>query len=79
MFYLIALITNDKEQHAQTVNPFENMETAKVNYHQKLANFHNASDVLYAVVEILDEYGRVLQGFSEIVDHRPEPEAATEE
>ena len=79
MFYLIALITNTQEQHAQTVNPFEDMETAKVNYHQKLANFHNASDVLYAVVEILDEYGRVLQGFSEIVDHRLEPEVAVEE
>ena len=79
MFYLIALITNTQEQHAQTVNPFENLDSAKVQYHQKLANFHNASDVLYAVVEILDEYGRVLQGFSEIVDHGPEPEVSTEE
>ena len=79
MYYLIALITNTQEQHAQTVNPFENLDTAKVQYHQKLANFHNASDVLYAVVEILDEYGRVLQGFSEIVDHRPEPEVTMEE
>lgn len=74
MFYLIALITNDQEQHAQTVNPFENLDTAKVQYHQKLANYHNASDVLYAVVEILDEYGKELQGFREIVDKRPAPE-----
>lgn len=79
MFYLIELITNTQEQHAQTVNSFDNLDNAKVQYHQKLANFHNASDVLYAVVEILDEYGRVLQGFSEIVDHRPEPEVLTEE
>lgn len=78
MFYLISLITNTQEQHAQTVNPFDNLDNAKVQYHQKLANFHNASDVLYAVVEILDEYGRVLQGFSEIVDHRPTPKPTEE-
>ena len=74
MFYLIALITNTQEQHAQTVNPYDNPDLAKTNYHTKLAAFHNAADVLYAVVLILDEYGVELKGFREIVDKRPTPE-----
>ena len=78
MFYLISLVTNTQEQHAQAVNPFESADLAKTNYHTKLAAFHNASDVLYAVVLILDEYGTELKGFREIVDKRPTPEPTEE-
>ena len=74
MFYLISLVTNTQGQHAQTVNPYESADLAKTNYYTKLAAFHNAADVLYAVVVILDEYGKELQGFREIVDKRPTPE-----
>lgn len=74
MFYLVSLVTNTQEQHSQEVNPFDNADLVKTNYHTKLAAFHNASDVLYAVVVILDEYGKTLQGFREIVDKRLAPE-----
>lgn len=74
MFYLIGLVTNTQGECGQTVNPFDNADLAKTNYHTKLAAFHNASDVLYAVVLILDEYGKELKGFREIVDKRPTPE-----
>ena len=74
MFYLVSLVTNTQDQHSQTVNPFDNADIAKTNYHTKLAAFHNASDVLYAVVLILDEYGAELKGFREIVNKRPTPE-----
>ena len=78
MFYLVGLVTNTQGQHSQTVNPYENADLAKTNYHTKLAAFHNASDVLYAVVLILDEYGKELMGFREIVDKRPTPEPTPE-
>ena len=74
MYYLISLVTNTQGQHSQTVNPFESANLAKTNYHTKLAAFHNASDTLYAVVLILDEYGKELKDFREIVDKRPTPE-----
>ena len=72
-FYLVTLLTNTQEQDAPTIAVYTELEKAQVQYHNKLASFHNAEDVLYAVVEILDEYGRVIGGCSEIVDHRPEP------
>ena len=76
-FYLVKLLTNDKGQDGSTIAVYQGddaADRAKVAYHQALAAYHNADDVLYAVVEILDEYGRILGGYSEIVDHRPEPE-----
>lgn len=73
-YYLIKLLTNTAGQDGSTLAKYDDLDAAKVAYHQTLAAYHNAEDVLYAVVEILDEYGRIIGGFSEIVDHRPEPE-----
>lgn len=72
-YYLVKLLTNTQGQDGSSLAVFNSLESAQVSYHQILATYHNASDVLYAVVEILDEYGRIVGGYSEIVDHRPEP------
>lgn len=80
-FYLVKLLTNTQGQDGSSVEVYDKLETAQVVYHQTLASYHNAEDVLYAVVEILDEYGRVVggsNGYTEIVDHRPEPEPTSE-
>lgn len=69
-FYLVTLLTNTKGQDGSTLAKYDALENAVVAYHNKLASFHNADDVLYAVVEILDEYGRIVKNYSEIVDHR---------
>ena len=74
MFDLIKKVTNTQGQYSCTVETFESEQPAKVRYHQMLAAYYNESDVLYAVALILDEYGKELQGFREIVDKRPAPE-----
>ena len=77
-YYLINELTNSQGQDGSTISVFSNEDPEKaksdaiVNYHNTLAAYHNASDVLYAIVQIHDGYGRVLGGYSEIVDHRPE-------
>lgn len=63
---------------AAVIATFEDLEKAKVNYHQNLATLHNASDVLIAVVIIVDEYGNIMPGFREVVDHTPTPEPEPE-
>ena len=81
-YYIEKLVTNDKNQISATVEVKDNFDSAAVYYHNTLAAFHNAADVLYAVVQMQDEYGRVVggnNGYSEIVDHRPEPETPVEE
>lgn len=82
-FTLIELVTNTQGQEADPkATKFASKESALVNYHDKLKVYHNASDVLFAVVEVLDEYGRILggdRGYREEVDHRPEPEPETQE
>ena len=72
-FYLVKLLTNTQGQDGSSLAVYSELEKAQVAYHQTLATFHNAEDVLYAVVEILDSYGRVINGCSEIVDHVPHP------
>ena len=72
-FYLIKELTNTAGQDGSTISVYSDKDAAIVAYHQTLASFHNAKDVLYAVVQIHDGYGRVLGGYSEIVDHRTEP------
>lgn len=71
-YYLVTLLTNTQEQDAPSIAVYPTLERAQVAYHNKLAAFHNADDVLYAVVEIVNEYGD--SEIKEIVDHRPEPE-----
>ena len=71
-YYLVKLLTNSQGQDAPDISVYATLEKALVAYHNTLASFHNAEDVLYAVVEILTENGTVEN--LEIVDHRPEPE-----
>lgn len=78
MYDLIKKVTNTQGQYSCTVETFEDEQSAKVRYHQMLADYYNADDVLYAVVLILDEYGKELQGFREVVDKRPAPEPTEE-
>ena len=78
MYDLIKKVTNTQGQYSCTVETSESEQSAKIRYHQMLAAYYNASDVSYAVVLILDEYGAELKGFREIVDKRPTPEPTEE-
>lgn len=71
-YYLVKLLTNSQGQDGSSVSVFDNKDSALVAYHQILAAYHNASDVLYAIVQIVNELGNV--EIMEIVDHKPEPE-----
>ena len=71
-YYVVKLLTNTQGQDAPSVDVYATIEQAKVTYHNALAAFINADDVLYAVVMIVNEYGNV--EIKEIVDHKPEPE-----
>lgn len=76
-YYLVKLLTNNKGQDGSSLAKYDTLESALVGYHNTLAAFHNATDVLYAVVQILNEQGTSVT--LEIVDHRPEPEPQPEE
>lgn len=73
-YYLYIQLTNTQEQDASSVATYNTLESAKVAYHDKCKNFNAAADVLYAVVQIKDFYGRTLGGYDETIDHRPTPE-----
>lgn len=78
-YNVLQFITNTAGQYTASIAAtYDNFDGAKVRYHQLLAAFHNADDVLVAVVKIEDQYGNPMDGFREVVDHTPEPEPEPE-
>ena len=81
-YYVVKLLTNTAGQDASSVTDFTDdknksaRDKALVSYHQTLAAFHNAEDVLYAIVKIENELGNC--EIMEIVDHKPTPEPEPE-
>lgn len=77
-YYIVKLLTNTAGQDASSVTVFTDSENktarekAIVSYHQTLAMYHNADDVLYAIVQMVNEIGNV--EIMEKVDHKPAPE-----
>ena len=82
-YYIVKLPTNTAGQDASSVatftddNPKTVHDNALVHYHQTLAVYHNADDVLYAVVQLVNELGNC--EIMEKVDHKPAPEPEPEE
>lgn len=71
-YYLLKLLTNTQGQDGSTISVYNNKSNALVAYHQTLATFHNAPDVLYAIVKVENLLGNT--EIMEIVDHVPAPE-----
>ena len=77
-YYVTKLLTNTQGQDASSISVFLDDDTkkaidkARVEYHRTLTAFHNADDVLYAVVSIVSTQGNNV--ITEIVNHIPEPE-----
>ena len=70
-YYVIIILTNAEGQDASSVSAYDSLEKAQVAYHNLLSAYHNAPDVLYAIVQIIEgEYGNLQT--REIVDHRSE-------
>lgn len=79
-YNVVEFIRNTAGAYTASVKAtYDNLEGAAVKYHQDLATFHNASDVLVATVKIEDEYGHEVSGFFEVVDHSTTAETTTEE
>ena len=75
-YYVVKLLTNTAGEDASSVTVYASEKDARVAYHNTLSAFHNAEDVLYAIVQIVNEYGNCM--IMEIVDHKPTPEPEPE-
>lgn len=78
-YNIIKLVRNTSDKYSASVSAtFDNLDSAKVNYHQSLAALHSASDVKAATVKIEDEFGHELAGYTEQVEHETEVSEETE-
>lgn len=75
-YYVVKILVNSAGQDAPSIDVYPTKDRALVAYHNILAAYINAEDVLWAVVEIQNYLGNV--EIKEIVDHRPAPEPEPE-
>ncbi len=79
LYSILKFVTNTAgEYSAIVVSTHDNISGAKVKYHQLLASLHNAPDVLFASVKLVNEYGNDVTGYFEMVDHRSTKTEETE-
>lgn len=70
IYNILNFITNTSNKYsALVVATYDNIDGAKVKYHQLLASLHNSSDVKTASVLIVNQYGREVAGYFEMVSH----------
>ena len=67
-FYLVKMLINQQDQDAPSITSFDDKDAALVAYHNILGAYHNAPDVKYAIVQIVNGFGNC--EIMEIVDHR---------
>lgn len=72
-YYLIKIVINDKGQDGTSIEIYDNLTSAQINYHNTLASYINDPSVVHGVVEILDTYGRVVGSYRDEVNHPVEP------
>lgn len=78
-YNVLSFTTNTSNQYsASVVATYDNIDGAKVKYHQLLASLHNASDVKIASVVIVNQYGREVAGYFEMVNHKAEEATESE-
>ena len=69
-YSIIKCINSNFAIHAES----EDLNTMKVNFHGLCQTLWNATDVITAKVEIVDEQLNVVEDYREFVHHEPEPE-----
>ena len=73
-YNVIQFVTNTKGAYGVKVNSTStSLKAAKVNYFSDAKTLVNATDVLTAVIKIVDEFGNDIVGYREVIDNTPEP------
>lgn len=79
-YNVLSFITNTSDQYlASVIATYDNIDGAKVKYHQLLASLHNTSDVKTASVVIVNQYGREVAGYFEMVNHEVDETSESED
>ena len=74
-YNVLKFVTNTKgEYQVAVVSTSSNIKGARTSFLSTSTALSNASDVLYAVTKIVDEYGNDDASFRITIDNRPEPE-----
>lgn len=74
-FYVIVLSINKSGGNSEEISRHDTYEAAESKYFDKCSNYAGNAQTGYVVIQLLDGYGRVVDGKTTTIDRLPEARA----
>lgn len=80
-YYVLVLSINKSGGNSEEISRHDTYEAAESKYFDKCSNYAGNAQTGYVVIQLLDGYGRVVDGKTTTINRLPEPapEASTTE
>lgn len=72
-FYVLVLSLNKSGGNSEEISRHDTYEAAESKYFDKCSNYAGNAQTGYVVIQLLDGYGRVVDGKTTTINRLPEP------
>lgn len=72
MIYYVIHVSNGNLQ-IPSITEYDNLDSAKVNYHQRCATLWNEPSVITGYVALMDNQLDIVEGYKEFIHHEVQP------
>ena len=73
-FYVLVLSLNQSGGNSEEITRHDTYEAAESKYYDKCSNYAGNAQTGYVVIQLLDGYGRIVNGKTATINRLPEPE-----
>ena len=73
-FYVLVLSINKSGGNSEEITRHDTYEAAESKYYDKCSNYAGNAQTGYVVIQLLDGYGRIVDGKTATINRLPEPE-----
>ena len=78
-FYVLVLSINKSGGNSEEITRHDDFNSAENKYFDKCSQFAGNAQTGYVVIQLLDGYGRPIEGRTATIDRLPQPEPETQE
>lgn len=77
-FFILVLSLNKSGGNSEEIIRKDDYNSAESTFYDKCSSYAGNAQTGYAVIKLLDGYGRPIEGRTAMIDRLPQPEAETE-
>lgn len=77
-YYVLVLSINKSGGNSEEISRHDTYEAAESKYYDKCSSYAGNAQTGYVVIQLLDGYGRIVNGMTATIDRLPQPEPDTE-